>query len=73
VHLWGSSLDPENVSYRSSTIAAIDGWGSPVLLIHGGDDRNVQLSQTTGPAAARSKALEGDRLISGWSGCGRES
>jgi dipeptidyl aminopeptidase/acylaminoacyl peptidase len=48
VHLWGSSLDPENVSYRSSTISAIDTWKSPVLLVHGDDDRNVQFSQTTG-------------------------
>ncbi len=48
VHLWGSSLDPENVSYRSSTIGAIDGWKSPVLLIQGDDDRNVQFSQMTG-------------------------
>jgi dipeptidyl-peptidase-4 len=48
VHLWGNSLDPENVAYRSSAISAIDTWKSPVLLIHGDDDRNVQFSQTTG-------------------------
>ena len=48
VHLWGSSLDPENVSYKSSVISAINTWKSPVLLIHGDDDRNVQFSQTTG-------------------------
>jgi dipeptidyl-peptidase-4 len=48
VHLWGSSLDPENISYKSSAIAAIDTWKSPVLLVHGDDDRNVQFSQTTG-------------------------
>jgi dipeptidyl aminopeptidase/acylaminoacyl peptidase len=48
VHLWGSSLDPENVSYKSSAISAIDTWKSPVLLVHGDDDRNVQFSQTTG-------------------------
>jgi dipeptidyl-peptidase 4 len=48
VHLWGSSLDPGNVSYESSTIGAIDTWKSPVLLVHGDDDRNVQFSQTTG-------------------------
>ena len=48
VHLWGSSLDPENVSYKASTISAIDTWKSPVLLVHGDDDRNVQFSQTTG-------------------------
>ncbi|HYM24574.1 MAG TPA: prolyl oligopeptidase family serine peptidase [Vicinamibacterales bacterium] len=48
VHLWGSTLDPEDVSYQSSTISAIDTWKSPVLLVHGDDDRNVQFSQTTG-------------------------
>jgi len=48
VHLWGSSLDPESVSYKSSTIGAIDGWRSPVLLVHGDDDRNVAFQQTTG-------------------------
>ena len=48
VHLWGNSLDPENVAYRSSAISAIDTWKSPVLLVHGDDDRNVQFSQTTG-------------------------
>jgi dipeptidyl-peptidase 4 len=48
VHLWGSSLDPESVSYKASAISAIDTWKSPVLLVHGDDDRNVQFSQTTG-------------------------
>ena len=48
VHLWGSSLDPESVSFKSSVIGAIDGWKSPVLLQHGDDDRNVAFTQTTG-------------------------
>ena len=48
VHLWGSSLDPEAVSYTSSPISAVDGWRSPVLLVHGDDDRNVAFQQTTG-------------------------
>ncbi|HEX3645978.1 MAG TPA: prolyl oligopeptidase family serine peptidase [Vicinamibacterales bacterium] len=48
VHLWGSSLDPNSVSYQSSVISAIDGWKSPVLLEQGDDDRNVQFSQMTG-------------------------
>jgi dipeptidyl-peptidase-4 len=48
VHLWGSSLDPDDVSYQSSAIGAIDGWKSPVLLVHGDDDRNVAFQQTTG-------------------------
>ena len=48
VHLWGSSLDPDAVSFKSSTIGAMDGWRSPVLLVHGDDDRNVAFQQTTG-------------------------
>ncbi|HJR59142.1 MAG TPA: prolyl oligopeptidase family serine peptidase [Vicinamibacterales bacterium] len=48
VHLWGSSVDPESVSFKSSVIGAIDGWKSPVLLVHGDDDRNVAFQQTTG-------------------------
>ncbi|MCI0485511.1 MAG: prolyl oligopeptidase family serine peptidase [Blastocatellia bacterium] len=48
VHLWGNSIDPKSVSYQSSSIAAIEKWKSPVLLIHGDDDRNVAFSQTTG-------------------------
>ena len=48
VHLRGTSLDSADVSYRSSAIAAIDNWKSPVLLVHGDDDRNVEFSQTVG-------------------------
>jgi dipeptidyl-peptidase 4 len=48
VHLRGNSLEPGNVSYESSAIAAIDKWKSPVLLVHGDDDRNVDFSQTVG-------------------------
>jgi dipeptidyl aminopeptidase/acylaminoacyl peptidase len=48
VHLWGSSLDPNSVSYQSSAISAVDGWKSPVLLIQGDDDRNVAFQQMTG-------------------------
>jgi dipeptidyl aminopeptidase/acylaminoacyl peptidase len=48
VHLRGSNIDPEAVSYQSSAIGAIDTWRSPVLLLHGDDDRNVPFRQTTG-------------------------
>jgi len=48
VHLWRDSLDVENISFRSSPISSIDKWTSPVLLVHGDDDRNVEFSQTTG-------------------------
>jgi dipeptidyl aminopeptidase/acylaminoacyl peptidase len=48
VHLEGNSLDPESTSYKSSSISEIDKWKSPVLLIHGDDDRNVNFAQTVG-------------------------
>ncbi|HEX7119257.1 MAG TPA: prolyl oligopeptidase family serine peptidase [Longimicrobiales bacterium] len=48
VHLYGDADDPESTLYRSSAVAAIDTWTSPVLLIHGDDDRNVDFSQTVG-------------------------
>lgn len=48
VHLWGDPLNPSDVAYQSSPSSQIDKWKSPVLLIHGDDDRNVAFSQTTG-------------------------
>lgn len=35
-----------NLAFQSSPNAAIATWKSPVLLIHGDDDRNVEFSQT---------------------------
>ena len=34
------------VAWASSPVSSIDTWKSPVLLIHGDDDRNVRYSQT---------------------------
>ena len=48
VHLYGNSLDPEDVAFKSSAVGAIDGWKSPVFLVHGDDDRNVAFEQTVG-------------------------
>ncbi len=48
LHLWGNSIDPESVSYRSSSVSAIETWRSPVILFHGDDDRNVNFNQTVG-------------------------
>jgi dipeptidyl aminopeptidase/acylaminoacyl peptidase len=48
VHSWGNPLDTAAVTYKSSAISQIDRWTSPVLLIHGDDDRNVSFSQTVG-------------------------
>src|SRR4029079_9236148 len=36
-----------DVAWESSPVSSIADWKSPVLLIHGDDDRNVRFSQTT--------------------------
>ncbi len=38
--------EQERLAFESSPVAWLDGWRSPVLLIHGDDDRNVFFSQT---------------------------
>lgn len=55
----GSALRPDNyerapdaeraldVAWESSPVAYLDGWTSPVLVIHADDDRNVRFSQST--------------------------
>jgi dipeptidyl-peptidase 4 len=48
VHLYGNNLEPENLAYKSSAISEIANWKSPVFLIHGDDDRNVNFAQTVG-------------------------
>jgi dipeptidyl-peptidase-4 len=48
VHLYGNSLDTAAVSFKSSAVGAIDNWKSPVFLVHGDDDRNVDFAQTVG-------------------------
>jgi dipeptidyl aminopeptidase/acylaminoacyl peptidase len=36
-----------DVAWQSSPVSSMSTWKSPVLLIHGDDDRNVRFSQTT--------------------------
>lgn len=42
-------------AFESSPMAYMDGWRSPVLLIHGDDDRNVPFSETVDVAEALRK------------------
>ncbi len=58
VHDWsmrqfGGQLDRERaeLARQSSPVAAVEKWRSPVLLIHGDDDRNVDFLQTVDLAA----------------------
>jgi dipeptidyl aminopeptidase/acylaminoacyl peptidase len=37
----------QKLAFASSPVAAVDTWTSPVLLLHGDDDRNVPFQQTT--------------------------
>ncbi|MFP5230618.1 MAG: S9 family peptidase [Acidobacteriota bacterium] len=55
---WAPKYDPNadqqaaRIAWESSPLATVKGWRSPVLLIQGDDDRNVQFSQTVRLAAA---------------------
>jgi dipeptidyl aminopeptidase/acylaminoacyl peptidase len=42
----GQPNDHDRTEWRSSPIADLESWSSPVLLIHGDDDRNVPFSET---------------------------
>jgi dipeptidyl aminopeptidase/acylaminoacyl peptidase len=44
--------DASRLAFESSPMAAVRTWKSPVLLIHGDDDRNVNFSETVTMAAA---------------------
>ena len=52
IHNWATELgipqgEPDyKTAFDSSPLASVDTWNSPVLLIHGDDDRNVQFNQT---------------------------
>ncbi len=52
------------VAFESSPMAAVKTWHSPVLLIHGDDDRNVNFSETiTLAAALRQQGVYFEQLI----------
>jgi dipeptidyl aminopeptidase/acylaminoacyl peptidase len=52
------------IAFESSPMASVDTWKSPVLLIHGDDDRNVDFSQTVILVEAlRKHHVEFDELI----------
>ncbi|HEX4308991.1 MAG TPA: prolyl oligopeptidase family serine peptidase [Acidobacteriaceae bacterium] len=47
-----SDQQAERLAWESSPLSSVKTWRSPVLLIQGDDDRNVQFSQTVRLAAA---------------------
>ena len=64
------SYEPEDYpefseqAYASSPMAFIDGWRSPVLLIHGDDDRNVPFRETVDLVEAlERRGVEYEQLV----------
>jgi dipeptidyl aminopeptidase/acylaminoacyl peptidase len=60
------AADPEaaRMAWNSSPMASLSTWRSPVLLIQGDDDRNVQFSQTVQLAAAlRKQKVDVEELV----------
>jgi dipeptidyl aminopeptidase/acylaminoacyl peptidase len=64
------NLDPDKqreearIAFEASPMATVKGWRSPVLLIHGDDDRNVNFSQTIKLVEAlRNQNTEFEELI----------
>jgi dipeptidyl aminopeptidase/acylaminoacyl peptidase len=70
VHDWAVELEIPStaadyqLAFESSPMAFLSTWRSPVLLIHGDDDRNVQFSQTVRLAdALRRQHVDVEELI----------
>ena len=72
VHDWptdnweGKNISPEltKLAHTSSPVSTVDTWKSPVLFIHGDDDRNVIFSQTVDLVARlRSRGVHIEQLI----------
>jgi len=72
VHDWptdnwdGKNIPPElnKLAHESSPVTAVNTWKSPVLFIHGDDDRNVYFTQTVDLVARlREKGVEIEQLI----------
>ena len=48
----GKNAKAAELAFESSPMAYVDTWKSPVLLIHGDDDRNVPFSESVDLAEA---------------------
>jgi dipeptidyl aminopeptidase/acylaminoacyl peptidase len=60
----GQRAEAARIAYESSPIASVNKWKSPVLLIHGDDDRNVNFAQTVELAGAlRHQRVDFEQLI----------
>jgi len=72
VHDWptdnwdGKNISPEltKLAHDSSPVSSVDKWKSPVLFIHGDDDRNVYFTQTVDLVARlRQRNVHVEQLI----------
>jgi dipeptidyl aminopeptidase/acylaminoacyl peptidase len=73
VHDWSAELTSDGITqdaatarlaFESSPLAGVNTWRSPVLLIHGDDDRNVPFHQTVALVEAlRKQGVEFQELI----------
>jgi dipeptidyl aminopeptidase/acylaminoacyl peptidase len=60
----GARPDAARLAFESSPLSSVKTWRSPVLLIHGDDDRNVPFSETVHLAEAlREQHVEFEQLI----------
>ena len=60
----GRMADAARLAFESSPMASIDTWRSPVLVIHGDDDRNVPFSETVDLVESlRKQNVEVEQLI----------
>ena len=58
------TAERNRVARESSPISSVDKWRSPVLLIHGDDDRNVEFSQTVNLVRRlRASGVEFEQII----------
>jgi dipeptidyl aminopeptidase/acylaminoacyl peptidase len=52
------------MAFDASPLASVDTWKSPVLLVHGDDDRNVSFIQSINLVAAlRKRHVEVEQLV----------
>jgi len=52
------------LAFNSSPMSSVDGWRSPVLVIHGDDDRNVRFIETiTLVEALRARRVDVEQLV----------
>lgn len=59
-----SNRDKQKIAFEASPVASVDSWKSPVLFIHGDDDRNVAFSQTIDLAVRlRERGVPFEQLI----------